>query len=1419
MSSEPIIYYPLSYNQRSMWYLHRLAPESDAYNTLFSARICSALDVQALHHAFQALVDRHAVLRTTYALHHNEPIQQVHAHQAVDFTMVDAAAWHEDVLLAAVTQVARRPFDLAAGPVLRVHLFTRAAADHVLVIVIHHIAIDMSSYVDLVEQLGVAYQAAIVAPAESAQAVPPPAKQYSDYVQWQQDLLASARGERLHVYWHAQLAGELPVLDLPTDRPLPPVQQYHGASQNFQVNQELLQQVKALAKAEGTSVFTVLLAAFQVLLHRYSGQAELLTGVIVSARNRGEFQGMPGYCINPVTIRSPLSDNPTFKVFLAQVRDTLKAALQHQDYPFARLIEQLQPKRDASRPPIFQTTFNMLDARFHRGLADFFLPTDKPVHMNSGGLELEPFFVPQQEGGHFLSVELYETGDKLRGFFKYNADLFDASTITRMSGHYQTLLEGIVANDYLSAERPIAELPLLTAAERQQLLIEWNQTQTTDLPDKCIHQLFEEQVERTPDAVAVMLPGSHSAQGADQQLTYRALNERANQLAHYLQALGVAPESLVGIYVERSLEAIIGLLGILKAGGAYVPLDPTYPKARLAFMLADAQPLVLLTQAHLLPELSGLTTESANPKVVCLDTDWPHIVVAHKETTGHRLDGRDATPDNLAYVIYTSGSTGKPKGVLVAHRGLCNLALAEIERFAIQPTSRILQFVSLGFDVATSDWAMALCAGATLCLTPDDARLPGLSLLQVLRQQAITHIELPASVLAALPFAELPALQTIIVGGEACSPELVAKWAVGRRFFNAYGPTEATVCATLAECTPNGEKPTIGRPLANTQVYVLDTQRQLVPLGVPGELHIGGIGLARGYLNQPALTSERFIEWAVANSDLGLAGTDDSQMLKRLYKTGDLVRYLPAPDGGRPQIEFLGRIDHQVKVRGFRIELGEIEAVLAEYPGMRENVVIVCEDGVASTEAGPLGAGDKRLVAYVVMAGLRGKELGTKGQATALRDHLKTKLPDYMIPVAFVPLAALPLTPNGKIDRRALPVPNFARVVTTTESIARTATEKTLAALWAEVLGVKQVGRADNFFESGGHSLRAAQLIYRVQETFGVSLSIQRLFESPTVAGIAREIDQVRQSKRATNGTATMAHTRQPAPCLVGLQTNGLRPPFFCVHPIAGVVFPYYKLSALLGKDQPFYGLQSIGLAGQRPPLAHVEEMATNYIQAIRTVQPEGPYYLGGWSFGVQVAYEMAQQLQQAGQPMALLAMIDTPPYTALQFTDFANFFLNSVVPSIWPYVHDYFALFSQELQQLMGHDRGMLEPWLGTRRTREQTKAGITAKRYQSPEILRLLQIMLTNIQAGARYAPQPYAGQITLLRTGQTFGQSGRSPDLGWRALAKKVEIYRAPGHHLDMLQTPYVHVLAGQLRQRIDEGLRLFRHTFPKLERGIY
>ncbi|MBC1194395.1 non-ribosomal peptide synthase/polyketide synthase [Microcystis aeruginosa BLCCF158] len=1037
---------PLSFAQQRLWFLDQLQPNSALYNIPMVLHFRGNLNQKALEQSLQEICDRHEVLRTNFVTIDGQPTQIIQTRRETisvvdlqDLPIQEQAEKTQQLKQKQATQ----PFDLAKESLIRITLVVLSETEHLLLVCMHHIISDGWSIEVLIHELTSLYNAYVQN--QPANLAPLPI-QYGDFALWQKQWLQGDVLQSQLNYWQNQLTAAPPLLSLPTDHPRPAVQSFVGTQQEFSLSPKLSQALTELSRQQGVTLFMTLLAAFDALLYRYTGSSDILVGTPIANRNRGEIEGLIGFFVNTLVLRTDLSDNPSFSQLLTRVREVTMDAYAHQDLPFEMLVEALQPERDLSHTPLFQVAFVLQNIPKSEIAMTGLTVTDLPPENTTAKFD--------------LTLAMVNTDDGLKGIWEYNTDLFESSTIERLSGHFLNLLGGIVANP----QARISQLPLLTESETNQLLIEWNNTQV-DYPEyKCIHQLFEEQVKRTPDAVAVVC--------SQQQLTYNELNCRANQLAHYLQKLGVKADTLVGISLERSLEMMVGLLGILKAGGAYLPLDPDYPSERLRFAIADAQLSLLLTQEGLIDKLP----EHQAP-LILLDRFTEEI----NQNSQDNLTGV-VTANNLANLIYTSGSTGKPKGVMVEHRGLFNLAQAQIKTFNLQSNSRLLQFASLNFDASIWEIIMAIGAGATLYLDTKDALMPGLPLMGRLKDYGITHVTLPPSALAALPLEEIPELQTIIVAGEACSEELIKQWATGRNFFNAYGPTETSVCATVEKWTDETLKVTIGRPIANTQVYILDSHLQPVPIGVPGELHIGGMGLARGYLNRPELTQEKFIpnpfekDEVIPPTPLNKGGNEPS----KLYKTGDLARYLP--DG---KIEYLGRIDNQVKLRGFRIELGEIESLLNQNEAVQSSCVIVREDNL----------GNKRLVAYVVPQ----PEINLT--INEIRQFLRAKLPDYMVPTAFILLDAFPLTPNGKIDRRALPVPDLQ---SQGEYIApRNPIEEKMAQIWAEVLKLKRVSIEDNFFELGGHSLLATQVISRLQETFEIVVPLRYLFESPTIAQLS----------------------------------------------------------------------------------------------------------------------------------------------------------------------------------------------------------------------------------------------------------------------------------------------------------------------------
>lgn len=1059
--------FPLSHGQRALWYLHQLAPDSAAYHTAFGARIHSRIDAPALRAAFERLVDRHSMLRTTFMARGQEPVQAVHKSHDLCFEEIDASGWTWEKLTENARAAYGRPFDIERGPLLRVSLFTREHEEHVLLVTIHHLVCDMWSHWILIDELRTLYGAERRG---ARSPLPPLPLSYANYVDAQTELLAGAAGGRLRDFWQRQLAGELPVLNLPTDRPRPPYQRFRGGSHPFIVERGLTRRLHELAQAQHATLYMVLLAAFQVLLHRYTGQDEVLVGSPAACRDRREFAGLIGYFVNPVVFRANLAGNPTFQAFLGDVRGHVLAGLAHQEYPFPLLVQQLHPQRDPSRSPVVQADFVMQVPSKQSDVNELLLPSGNGKRVAFGDLIVGPFHLEQQEGQFDLTLEVLPAADALVAAFRYNRDLFEAGTIRRMAEHFQSVLESITANPY---ER-LRTIPLLGKRERSQVLVEWNAT-TRDVPEHaCVHDLFEAQVRQTPDRVAAVFEG--------RELTYRDLNERANRLASHLSALGVVEDVPVAVCMERSPDMLVALLGVLKAGGAYVPLDPCHPRERLAFMLHDSGSAVLVTQKDLLPSLP-----EHEAKVLCLDTLFDADEVESSKPPLPR-----SRPEHLAYVMYTSGSTGRPKGVQIEHRSVVNVLRAVQARTGFCESDVILAVSTIAFDVAAVELFMPLSIGATLVLVSQDEAADGTRLAERLRSSRATFMQATPSTWRLLLMAGWtgdPRL-TIICTGEAMPRSLAGQLLdKGKGVWNFYGPTEATVYATAypVVADEHGEPDwhavmPIGRPVDNTTTYILDAQLNPVPIGVPGELCIGGLGLARGYRDRPELTAEKFIPDPFMKD----AGA-------RLYKTGDQARYLS--DGN---IEYLGRLDHQVKLRGFRIELGEIETVLSRHPDVQAAVVLCREDQPDS----------KRLVAYVV------PRMQAPLGSSALRAFLRDTLPEYMLPAVFVILEELPLTPSGKIDRRALPAPEQTdRWIAEEPVLPVGPTEEVLAAIWAELLTVETVGRHDNFFDLGGHSLLAMKLVLRVQDILGVPLPVRCVVQVPTVAGIARVVDRFRSGE------------------------------------------------------------------------------------------------------------------------------------------------------------------------------------------------------------------------------------------------------------------------------------------------------------------
>lgn len=1037
--------FPVSYAQQALLYFDRAVPGSPVYNAMLAMNVRGPLQVNVLRGAFQSVLDRHPGLRTNYALADGIFMQRVHDSMQADFRAYDSADWSADELDAHMVEEAARPYDLGRDSTVRLRLYSHSGEDHILMLGFHHIGFDYWSFDIFMRDLASSY-ARFQSGAAPAQA--PPRRRYTDYVLWQREMLAGARGEQLWKYWQRELTGELPVLHLPTDRPRPASQTFRGMTYDFKFDSDEVRAVRSLARQQNTTLYVVMLAAFQVLLHRYSHQDDFVVGSAVACRTSAEFEDVIGYFANVLPLRVNLANDPPFATFLSQVRRTVLGALEHQDYPLPLLVEKLGVQRDPRRSPLFDVAFSW--DKFS-GVGGNPFPS-RLLEEGGSSWPSKLRFARQFGAPYDLTCLIFEDQESLSGTFLYNTDLFDADTMARMAGHFRVLLQGIVSNPDQRASR----IALLTPEERKQLVVEWNATQAPYPENECVHELLQAQAEKTPTAIAVRFE--------DESLTYRELNLRSNQLAHHLRARGVGPDVLVGLCVERSLDMLIGLFAILKAGGAYVPLDPAYPPERLNFLLQDSEVSVLVTHRAVLPKASQLPQQ-----LIYLDEFAKEIAEHSWENPNSGVTSR-----NLAYLIYTSGSTGVPKGVLIEHRGLRNIAEAQAQIFRLQPSDRLLQFASLSFDASIFEIIMAVRAGGMICLGKPESLLPGPALSNFLRRHAITIVTLPSSALAILPRDDYPALRIITAAGDACPAELVTRWAEGREFFNLYGPTEATIWSTFAPCADANQPPPIGRPIPNTKTYVLDSNLQPVPIGIPGQLHLSGVGLARGYHRRPELNDQRFV-----------ANPFDADGGSRMYKTGDLVRWM-----ANGNLEFIGRIDRQVKIRGFRIELGEIETLLVSHPDVDNSVVVAREDS----------PGTKRLVAYV----LPNKQPLPPG---LLRSYLKERLPDYMVPALFVTMKSLPLSPAGKVDLKALPTPESAQ----TESLEpftspQPGLEEAIAAIWRESLGLEKVSRYDNFFDLGGHSLVVAQMHDKIEQVVGRKIPVVDMFQFPTISSLVAHL-------------------------------------------------------------------------------------------------------------------------------------------------------------------------------------------------------------------------------------------------------------------------------------------------------------------------
>ncbi|WP_187299439.1 non-ribosomal peptide synthetase [Nitrospira moscoviensis] len=1315
---------PLSFSQQRMWFMYQLSPESTAYNMPIATRLLGPLDREAMLAAAHDMVRRHEAFRTTFSLTPDGPTQQIHGAQPVDVHDVDLRGMPMDVRVAEaarlVAEEARRPFDLHRGPLARFSLIRIDEADHILVLNMHHIIGDQWSFGVIGREcarLYNEYRRGRRPVSEHA------ALQYADVAVWQRRTLTDTALAGQLAYWREKLAG-LPVLTLPTDYPRPQRQSFVGSYRSMELPEALLARLRTVCAEQGGTLFMGLLAAFQILLSRYSGQDDIAVGVPIANRTRRFTEDIIGTFVNTLVMRTDLSNRPSFTEAVGRVRDSALGAYAHQDLPFERLVSAVAPGRDLSHSPLVQVLFNVANAPLGR--------------IEFDGLTWAPF---EFDGGtvQFDLTMTIDTEVSRKVYLSYRTDLFTGETVERMVREYVALLEAVAADPH----RTITEYDCMSPADRRRLLIEWNRTEADYPSNLSLPELITAQAARTPDAVAV-------AQGAH-RLTYGALERRANQLAHYLRRRGARPGACVGICLERTPSLLVGALGILKSGAAYIPLDPEYPLDRLHYMLEESGAGLVVTSQALKSRLPETGRE-----VICLDREQRTVEQESMQAPAA------PEPSDLAYVLYTSGSTGKPKGVAICHRSLVNFLWSMKSVPGCSSRDRLLAVTTLSFDIAGLELYLPLIVGGTVELVDRRTATDGHALKALLKNSRSTIMQAtPATwrMLIDAGWEATPDL-TVLCGGEALSRDLADRILErAGSLWNMYGPTETTIWSTVSPVARGDAEITIGRPIANTQLYVLDAALRPVPIGVPGELYIGGEGLALGYHRRPDLTAERFI-------------ASPFNPAARLYKTGDLVRY--RSDG---HVVHLGRLDHQVKIRGFRIELGEIEAALLRHPVVRQAVV----------GARPDASGTKQLVAYAVLkqdAGFDVREMHT---------FLRRSLPDYMVPAHLVVMPQLPLTANGKVDVSALPVPDPPpRSHAGPSGRPMTPVQVQLAALWQQVLGVPDIGIHDNFFDLGGHSLKAVQLFAHLERVFGKQLPLATLFQAPTIAQLSDIL--------------TASQWEAPWRSLVAIQPAGAAPPVFAVPGVGGNVLGFAKLAQLLGPDQPFYGLQTRGLDGREAPFTSIVNMAAHYVEEIRTIQRNGPFVIAGTCTGGVVAYEMAQQLSAVHEPVILMILESWHP---LSYNGYALRMKRYARPLLYGWSRALRFLGSSRRLSLSERVRlGLSNLIRRVERIGSASAAPILGEEFSNQRVAG------ATLEAVASYRPQEYRGRLlNVTASKRVVDDPARDTRTLWEFLARGgAESAGIPaGNSGQLFVSPHVEALADLLRDYIrkERSLRAAAH----------
>ncbi|MFN8375407.1 MAG: amino acid adenylation domain-containing protein [Anaerolineae bacterium] len=1296
----------LSTAQERLWFLHELEPDNPVFHVYTAFRLVGILRVESLERRFNQIIEQQAPLQTAFKSVDGHPIQQVEPTAALRISVENVS----DEILAAkrAAEIICQPFNLEKAPLLRVNLLRISEQLHLLVVVSHQIVIDEDSLAVMMQQLS-----------EGSGAANEP---YYEAIQAQAELTSHLD------YWKKKLAGAPFVSEMATDMPRPAVQAFKGSTQSFVLSANLTKALQSLSDKEGTTLSTTLLTVFQTLLFRYTGQEDMLVGV--QGRSGAALRGVIGPFADMLLLRSEVTEKPSFREFLRRVHRERVEAEKHSAVSFAKLLETLNPERDLSRQPLAQVTF-----RFD----------EHPVQaMTLDGVQGEPFAVHSGAGLFDLSLILWPSREGLAGRFEYNPELFHAATIERAVGHLQTLLEGLVKD----ADQAITHLPLLTAQEREQILGTWNNTQKAHAKDLFVYRLFELQAEQRPDAIAAIDP--------QEQVTYAELNRRANRLARFLVEQGIGPDMLVALLADRSVDYLTAMLAVHKAGGAFLPMDPRHPAHRLAQVLDQSETTLVLTAESYVDVLSLAQTimTGKTPKLALIKD-----VIAEKRDDSNLPERCEM--HHLAYVMFTSGSTGTPKGVMVEHVGMVNHNYAKIQDTEMDEHAILAQNGPQSFDIMVWQFVAPLIVGAKVHIFPDEVAYNPIALLDELERAGITVLQIVPALLTALAQEaqargdqrpKLAKLKWVVPTGEALPTELCRVWLKlypNIPLLNTYGSTECSddQCHIAIRDVPPADYPmpimTIGTPIPNMKLYILDAYLQPVPVGIIGELYVGGIGVGRGYLKDEARTNKAFI------ADPFTAGM-------RLYKTADRGRFYP--DGS---VEFLGRVDHMVKLRGYRIELGEIESVLAQHPAIKKVVVIVREDS----------PGNKRLVAYLVA--------DNAPSTNDLRDYLRAKLPEYMVPSAFMFLDDIPLTGNQKVDRKALPAPEKTAAEIDENYIApRNKAEQAVAEIWQEVLGLKRVGVYDNFFELGGHSLIAVRIFAQIEKRFGKKLPLAALFRAPTVEALASLLDVT--EKEAVNLFSPV----------VEIQTKGSKPPFWCV---GGGVINLRNLSKYLGDDQPFYALQSESLDGYQAIYANIDEIAAFFIKAIRSKQAKGPYYIAGAYGSGMVALEIGRQLEAAGEHVAFMGLFNTRPSREKVHT-----------------IRDRVAARTKgSLSEVIYNLRTIDLTHLKEAGQRVLWKYSVKAfKRIGRPlpRILRsgLYEELLVR-RAGQNYKPQNgFKGVTTLIYTHDWYEPYIEMPKWGWDVQFNgELITTEVPGVPCDMFLEPHVSQLAKKFKTSLEEA----------------